>query len=313
MIELMLAMVIGLVLMLAMMSLFTQNRASALQNEQIARMQEDARFALNELARDLGMVNFYGGLIDSGLATPDGSLSLATDCGPAATPDWVYDFSSYLTQIDNATAATASAQFGCINGAELVPGTDIVGIKRTAGNTSAPLVNNSVYLKSNGVVGLLLQHPEDSPPAAPVPMPFAHWEYTPSIYYVRNYFEVAGDGIPTLCRKVLDTTGAVPTMQDDCLSPGIEDLQIEFGLDTDGDATADRYVNAPTNSQLPEVVSVKIYLLVRSVEGDQHYTNDKSYDFANKPAFTPNDNFYRRIYSTTVLLRNVKNIRSLGV
>lgn len=313
MIELMLAMLIGLVLMLAMVSLFTQNRASFKQNERIARMQEDARFALNEMSRDLTMTNFFGEMIDTSLAVQDGSLAVTTDCGPAATPSWIYEVGSYLTQVDNATGATAAAQFGCVNAGEVVAGSDLIGVKRTAGNTTATLANNTVYLKSNGVVGLLLKHPENSPPAAPVPAPFDHWEYTPTIYYVRNFFQVAADQIPTLCRKFLDTTGAVPTVTDDCLAPGIEDMQIEFGLDTDANGTADRYVNAPTAAQLGQVMSVKIYLLARSIEADQHYTNDKTFQLSNKPAYKPDDNFYRRVYSTTVLLRNIKNLRNLGV
>ncbi len=312
MIELMIAMLVGLVLMLAMVSLFTQNRASFKQNERIARMQEDARFALNEMARDLAMTSFFGELIDAGLATQDGSLALGTDCGPAGTPDWIYDFSSYLAQVDNATGATASAQFSCVNAGEVAAGSDLVGIKRTAGSTTVPLANNSIYLKSNGVVGLLLKHPEDSPPAAPIPAPFDHWEYTPAIYYVRNYFQTPGDQVPTLCRKQLDTTGAVPTVADECLAPGIEDMQIEFGIDTSGNGSADRYVTSPTAAQIGQVLSVKVYLLARSIEPDQHYTNEKTFQISNKPAYKPTDNFYRRVYSTTVLLRNVKNLRDLG-
>lgn len=312
MIELMIAMVIGLVLMLAMVSLFTQNRASYKQNERIARMQEDARFALNEMARDLAMTNYFGRLIDTGTTVQDGSLAISTDCGPAGTPNWIYEIGSYLTQVDNATGATASGQFSCVSAGEVVAGSDIVGIKRTAGSTTTPLTNNNVYLKSNGVVGLLLKHPENSPPAAPVPAPFDHWEYTPTIYYVRNFFQDASDGIPTLCRKLLDTTGVIPTVTDDCLAPGIEDMQIEFGLDTDANGTADQYVNSPTAAQLGQVLSVKVYLLARSVEADQNYTNDKSFQIGNKPAYQPNDNFYRRVYSTTVLLRNIKNLRNLG-
>ncbi|NNF52107.1 MAG: hypothetical protein HKN59_06685 [Gammaproteobacteria bacterium] len=313
MIELMIAMLIGLVLMLAMVSLFTQNRASFKQNERIARMQEDARFALNEMARDLAMTSFFGEIIDTGLAAQDTSLALATDCGPAGTPGWIYEMSSYLAQVDNATGVTASTQFSCVSGAEVVVGSDLVGIKRTAGSTTLPLTNNTVYLKSNGIVGLLLKHPEDSPPAAPVPAPFDHWEYTPTIYYVRNFFQVAGDQIPTLCRKLLDTSGAIPTVRDDCLAPGIEDMQIEFGLDTDANGSADQYVNSPTAAQLSQVMSVKVYLLARSIEADQHYINDKTFQISNKPAFKPNDNFYRRVYSTTVMLRNIKNFRNLGV
>ena len=79
-VELMIAALISLLLGGALLSLYGQNKNSFNQNSSIARMQDDARFAMNELIRDVGMAGFFADLLVPNLVTPDNSLSLATDC-----------------------------------------------------------------------------------------------------------------------------------------------------------------------------------------------------------------------------------------
>ena len=59
-IELMIAMVIGLVLMTGLISVFLANNQSARLNQAIGNIQEDARFALETIARDIRMAGFQG-------------------------------------------------------------------------------------------------------------------------------------------------------------------------------------------------------------------------------------------------------------
>ena len=102
-------------------------------------------------------------------------------------------------------------------------------------------------------------------------------------------------------------------MTTECLARGVENMQIEFGIDTDNDGSANVYLAAPLANQMSQVVSAKIYLLVRSEESDLSYLNDKVYTLSNAPAYTPNDNFYRRTFSTTVGVRNLRNLNRLGL
>ena len=313
-IELMIAMTIGLVMMAGAISLFIQGKRSYLENERITRMQDDSRFALGELTRDLANAGFWGELPAAESITPDASLTLAVDCGPPGVP-WVYDFSNALTAVDNATGANAAAQFGCIDAAVVQPGADVIGVKRTTGNFFVPpLDNGAVYVKSNGVVGLLFKQPADTPPAVNVPAPSSDWLYSPSVWYVRNHASDAdrADGIPTLCRKMLDTTG-VPSMVEECIARGVEDLQIEFGIDTNGDAAADQYLADPTAVELGRVVAIRVFLLARSVEPQVGYHNSKSYQLGNRPVITPDDNFYRRVYTATITTRNLRNQARFGL
>ena len=317
-IELMVAMLLGLLLGGAIVTVFVQNRHGFDRDESIVRMQDDARQTVRELTNDLSMAGFLADLILPGAVTEDGSLAVATDCGPAGVPNWIFhtvtpgtNDSQALTGVDNATGATANAAFSCIAAAEIVPGTDVIAVKRVAGaRLVGAAVANTVYLRTNGTLGLLYQEPADAPPAITVPAPFSEWEYRPSIYYVRNFATTAGDGIPTLCRKVLQY-GGVTTMVTECVAQGIENLQVEYGLDPDGDGEPNVFLASPTFAQMQTAVAARVYVLARSADRDIQYTNQKTYQLSNAPVYTPADNFYRRVFSVTVGLRNLANLRRL--
>lgn len=318
-VELMIAMVLGLLLGGVIITIFVQNRHGFDRDESVVRMQDDARQAVRELVNDLSMAGFLADLVLPSLVTEDDSLAVATDCGPAGGgANWIYqavtpgtDVSHAVTIADNAVNANAS--FSCIPAGEFMPGTDVIAIKRAAGArlVGAP-VANTVYLRTNGTLALLYREPENTPPAVTIDPPFTEWEYRPSVYYIRNYANVPGDGIPTLCRRVLQYGGGVPTMVPECLAQGIENLQVEFGLDTDDDAEPNVFVAAPTLAELQTAVAARIYVLARSTNEDKQYRNEKTYQLSNAPAYTPSDNFYRRVYSVTVGLHNLASLRKLG-
>jgi type IV pilus assembly protein PilW len=204
----------------------------------------------------------------------------------------------------------AAASFPCINGGDLVAGSDVIAIKRVAGAPSAATLAGRVYIRENGTRGVVFQNPGNITP--PLAAPNRDWEFTPRIYFIRNYADAPGDGIPTLCRKVL-APGAPPTFRDECIAQGIEGVQLEFGIDTDGNGSVNAYVSSPAAAQLQQLAAVRIYVLARSVRGDPSYVNPKTYQMSNEPAFVPNDNFYRRVFASTILVRNVNNLRQLGI
>jgi hypothetical protein len=313
----MISMTLGLGMAAAFVTIFVNNRHSFNQDETILAMQDDARHAIRELTNDMAMAGLWADLVVPSSVTLDTSLDIGTDCGPAATPNWTYRAmvpgtgrAESLTIVDNVTVATANASYSCLGG-EVLPGTDVIAIKRVAGaRTAGALTADTVYLRTNGTIGLLFKEPADAPPAINVPAPFTSWEYRPSIYYIRNFAVTAGDGIPTLCRKVLDFS-APPSMVTECLAQGVENLQVEWGIDDDGDGNPNAYIADPDDDELRSVVSAKIFLLVRSADDDIRYTNEKVFSLSNAPDFQPNDNFYRRAFSIVVGLRNLKALRIL--
>lgn len=316
-VELMISMTLALMLSIAVITVFTTNSRSFKQDANILRMQDDARHALREIAFELSMAGHYADLLIPGSVTLDDSLTLSTDCGPVGIDDWMYQtvapgtglFLSVVA-VDNASAGDAAANFSCISTGEFQDGSDIVSIKRVAGVRAGAPSNGHVYLRSNGTVGLLFQQPMTAAPAIVIPLPRADWEYRPSIFFIRNYAEVAGDEIPTLCKKVL--TGATPEMATECLATGIENLQVEYGIDTTEDGNANVYLPNPTIGQMQSVVSARIFILARTLENDIRYDNDKTYSLSNAAPFAPGDGFHRRVFSTTVTIQNIRSLNAMG-
>jgi type IV pilus assembly protein PilW len=316
-IELMIAMVLALVLTAAVITVFANNRHAFSQDENVQRMQDDARHALRELTFDISMAGHYGDLLVPSSITPDGGLTLTSDCGPVGAPEWMYQAveagtgnSLSITGLDNATSAEAAANFSCIAGGEFRAGTDVVSIKRVAGARAGALTSGRVYLRTNGTVGLLFKEPTGAPAIA-VPVPRADWEYRPSVYYIRNFAYQAGDGIPTLCKKVL--RGNSPGMTDECLAAGIEDMQVEYGIDINGDGFANVYMPSPTLDELQSIVSARVSLLARTTEIDTRYENNKTYSLSNAADYTPDDSFHRRVVSTTVAIQNIRSLNAMGL
>ena len=316
-VELMIAMTLALVLSAAVITVFANNRHAYNQGENVQRMQDDARHALREITFDLSMAGHYGDLLIPASVTPDGALTLSTDCGPVAAPEWMYqtmqpgtDQFLSVVALDNATPATAAANFSCITGGEFLTGTDVVSIKRVAGNRATTLNNGQVYLRTNGTVGLLYKEPLVGAPTIPVSAPNSAWEYRPSIYFIRNYANNPGDGIPTLCKKVL--RGVNPGMTTECLATGIEDLQVEYGIDTTADGFANVYMPNPTLANMQSVVSARVSLLARTIDIDTRFANDKTFTLSNAPAYSPTDSFHRRVVSTTVSIQNIRSLNAMG-
>jgi hypothetical protein len=213
-VELMVALLLSMTLGVAVVSVFTNNSHSFNQDENISRMQDDARFALREIAFEISMAGHYGELHVPAIVTPDANLSIGVDCGPAGELNWMYRTveagsgeTHSITAIDNATNAQAVGAHSCFTAGEVLEGTDIVSIKRVAGAESGALRAGGIYLRTNGTVGLLFRAPFPGAPSIAVAVPRADWEYRPSIYYIRQFANTPGDGIPTLCRKVLRGVG----------------------------------------------------------------------------------------------------------
>lgn len=316
--EMMIGLLLSSMIMVGMISLFVQSQRSFRQDDIIARMQEDARFALTELQRDLAQAGFWADLLDPNSIQNDASVAGA-----------LFVYATPIVVADNvAGSVTLLGQ----STPDIVPGTDAFVIAKLAGNPTsiaevdddttdptkesiveaqALLEDEGIYLQTNGVIGRMYRGADAPVAPSSVPVVYRFWRYDPVVYWVRSWAVTAGDGIPTLCRKVLtEVSGSVDT---ECLSQGIADLQIEFGIDTDGDDYADRYVSDPTAAQMLLVTTARIFILARATTADPNYVNDKTYTYSNSgiaPA-APGDGFYRRVYATTIMVRNNAHLLTL--
>jgi hypothetical protein len=133
------------------------------------------------------------------------------------------------------------------------------------------------------------------------------------------------DGLPALRRKSLV---AGPDFIDEEIMRGVEDMQVQFGIDigddrngdgapddmgADGladwvDGNATRYVD-PEDPILSsaQVVSVRIWFRIRAEQPEVGYRNNNQYVYGSTD-FTADDNFRRVVVSRTIQLRNARSL-----
>ena len=88
------------------------------------------------------------------------------------------------------------------------------------------------------------------------------------------------------------------------LIPGVEAMQIQYGIDTDNDLTINQYVDASAVTNWSQVISVSLALLIRSADPTSQTLDTRTYTLLTTtlPAF--NDRYQRALFTTTVTLRN---------
>lgn len=308
-IELMVSLGIGLFLVTGTVSVFIQNNRSAVQDEEISRVLENGRYLMRFMSRELAMAGFWGKFLDVETTTTHASVSIGQDCGNAVDP-WAMDLDA-IQFLNNASAATVAANFECIPSSDVVVGTDVLAVKRVADTNTADadIVNNTVYLRTNSdAASMFIGGGADTPPV--LTGIETNWTYMPQIYYIRDYAVTPSDGIPTLCRIQLDNNSPANLISE-VLVDGVENLQIEFGIDEDDDFIANYYTATPTAAEIFDAVSARVYVLAVSVNEIPDYTNDKTYTLGSTTVNAANDGFYRRVFNTTVVLRNPTNLIGL--
>ena len=121
--------------------------------------------------------------------------------------------------------------------------------------------------------------------------------------------------MPTLQR--LDVTPGATAITP--IVDGIENLQFDFGVDTDAPAAAgygapDTFIStanaaAPTLAQWPGVMSAKVYVIARNVDRTGGYTDTKTYAIGPASSVTPGGAFKRHAYTEMVRLNNAAGRR----
>ena len=174
-------------------------------------------------------------------------------------------------------------------------------------------------------------------------------KFISTIFYVRSWARVAGDGIPTLMRSRFDLSGGTLAHQAaEPLIEGIEGFRVEFGIDnisddgtnvitnTDptklysaaikwndlaltspgnrGDGSPDSFVRCTsalpcTADQLANVVALKVYLLARAESESVGHLDNKTYTLGPTTLGPFNDRFKRHVFSSTFRLTNPSSRR----
>jgi type IV pilus assembly protein PilW len=323
-IELMVAMTISIILLAGAVVVFSKARDTFSTMDTTARLQETARYAMSVIENDVRMSGYLGLMSRPELITnladpltdPDGAAVALAGCDT----NWASDLANYVTGWDQTEGAfglnsscapyktswrdttdglivrRASAERIPQSSADLAPfkGRVLIVTSRSAGQIfvgdEAGQIPSS-YAQSD---------PVDAPPLADTRPLLVN------AYYVSDASS-EGDNYPSLRRKRLV---AGPAVQDEEIVPGVEDLQVQYGVDTNGDRNADRYVNADGLAGNDVVVAVRIWIRVRARERDVAWNDTATYSYANQADSAPADERqYRRVViSKTLQLRNARAI-----
>jgi type IV pilus assembly protein PilW len=368
-VELMVAMAIGLVLTAIMTSVFLSSRGATRRQGQLTEIQQSVRVAFEYLTFDARAAGHRGCQTGrtSGFVNTLNANALATSYGQGVegyeyplTGDAFTMSSNYPTNAAATEWAVNMANpagintipyadiVGSASGAGLTPGSDVLVIRtavgapiRLAANTGSPVVS-SLTIENNGaggtcpdgvakvsglcanshalvasctesrvfsvasIAGTVLTPSTNLSVPPTGPFTAATAEVFPMhtiVYYVAR----SSTGTTTsLYRRVFD--GTVAGGQADELIEGVENLQVRYGVDTTtptADGIVDAYQPANAVGDWSRVVAVRMGLLVRSTQrADTAVPASGRVDNVVVTYPTAGDRFDRRVFTTTVAIRN---------
>ena len=318
-VELMVALAIGSFLIIGAIQIYNQSRQAFVVNESIARVQETAQFAMDTIEADLRMASNWGrnsrGLAVEGRsmvgdANPTGLTVPTPTCGD----DWAFDLARPIDGSDNAYNLICPADGG------FQVNSDVVTIRRASVQPVLPEVGR-LQVQSTRIQGELFE--VGAVPAAFLPVTVHPVTGAPSSathnlmvnsYYVSPTSTLI-PGVPTLRRKTLTVRNGAPFIEDQEVAPGVENIQLQLGIDVDEDNTVDRYVNPGDDVYNPaaagyipgaRVMTARIWLLVRGVSTEFGLQDARNYQPGNANVGQKSDSFRRLQVSKTILLRNAR-------
>lgn len=327
--ELMIAATIGLVILAGMSTLFVNNSRTQAEIEKANRQVENGRFALQTLSSDLHNAGFLGEFDPTILTQP---AAVPDPC--AVTVAALKDALPLAVQgIDDAAADALS----CLP--DLLAGTDVIVVRRTdtcvvgttgcvAASAGGPYFQASLcdlgtelgsgdsanFYALDITTSSLDRRQRNCTTTAVVRRYLTH------VYYIAAN-DNDGDGIPTLKRAELGVSGGALQMAVVPLVNGIQNLQVEYGLDTDEDGVADQFSANPETSggcaaaacavtNWRQAVSLKLNLLARNLEQTTGYTDTTSYtlgldaDGESVVVAAPRDAYKRHVFQSLVAMPN---------
>jgi type IV pilus assembly protein PilW len=319
-VELLVAMVVGLIIVSGAFSLHSGTRKTQAANEMQMDMVSDARFAIEMISYDLRHAGIYGGTNKDGLIECRSTDAACTGTVPAVvTGDcvvatgWAYNLSRpvFATNNGNPNAGTSiPASEGYL------ANTDVLDIRYADSNyidsitgLEKTLTGGQAYVRSNFASGRVFTG--TTPPKIGAYDGDANITHNYILhafsYYVSDHTDSPGDGIPSLRRAAL-VNG--PQIQQQTLISGVADLQVQFGEDVTGDQAIDLYVDPNMVTDWTAVYAAKIWLLMRTDKKQIGVDTKKSFSIAGAPAadFGGKDDYRYFLVTSVVDLRNLRQI-----
>lgn len=316
--ELMIALVLGLLLVLAALSVLVSSLTQVSNTQSFSEILDNGRVAIAMLGKDVAHAGFMGELsgqnlvLDANLTLEAGAVS--SECSGGGVNNATFPeagVNATFRMLWGQTLASASAM-GCIDNGR--SGSDLVQLKRLVGqnDVSNAIVSNSrIYAVANtnsavifnGSTGLVAAEPNNA----------QYYEYQHRVYYVADVSRYGESDFPVLMRETLSVASGSATMVKEEIAEGVEDLHFLYGVDDDGDGAVDRYATPAQvtddewdNVDFARILSVQIAMLMRAVEADPAYGRygDATYSYGSRSVTAGADGLRRKVLTSIIAVRN---------
>lgn len=320
-IEIMIALLIGLFLLGGLIQMFITSKQTYKVQDAMSRLQENGRFAMDFLVRDIREAGSWGcfsdtvvinSLLNTGTGTFDKEkikVAIEGEENKSTNPD-------VLPDTDTLTLRTSTILLDA-NGADVSVIKDTPSALEVSGNSG--IDKDDIVLVADcsahdlfQVTAISSSNSSDSITYAAVPKnnqtPGNSSNKLSKAYgpdaklykanFVSYQIRKGNSGQPALFK--INGMGNGSDTQE--LIEGVENMQILYGEDFGGSNFPQRYTTADNSVDMTKVVSIKISLLVRSLE-DNLTGVPISYTF-NGVTITPTDTRIRRVFSSVISVRN---------
>lgn len=328
-VELLVALTIGLLLIGAAVAAYVRSRALFEASEIVARLEDTARYALTVIEPDVELAGYYGGtnnpanlsMVEHGasqsfIATAYGmrqNASPIAEIGAAAQAcgrNFAIDVLEPAQGANNRFLLGPGATGGC---APYAPGAqagaDVLTLRRASVDTDSAFAGR-IQILSSRLTSLSRQllffdgH-------VPLPIDVDHeiHDLVVRAYYVAQN-SVDHPRYPALRVKSLTSVSGHPAFTDAEVIPGVEDLQIEFGVDNGAHTGQVSHYVSPESPGLEteQIVAVRVWVRVRAEHPEPGLVDTHEYRYADV-SFVPTgaDRAIRRVLlSRTIALRNAR-------
>jgi type IV pilus assembly protein PilW len=295
-IELMVALTLGLMIVAAMLANLDASSASARTNARQAEYQTNGRYAADFLRREIQHAGFAGV-----------SWTNLTELGATATTDYGCGAGFAANIAQPIWGANDSNPFSgsCIPTANYARG-DILVLRR-AGLDSIPTDDDAVGDQALFSAPNTCRAPSTWGPTRPANLqtPVADYLLETDVYYISPWTSSSTESpqIPALYRMTL---GTGPAMSAQLIASGIENMQVQYGAQHGGGM---RYYDA---SAVPatlwtNVVAVRLWLLARSTTLEPGNVSTAAYTMGDQTypdrSATPSDGYQRQVFPLVVQIR----------
>jgi type IV pilus assembly protein PilW len=306
-VELMVALAIGLLLLTGALGVYGSSRQTLRTNERLSQLQDSARFILDLMEPDVRSAGFWGltNRTDfvAGRAGPGDPLAIAVanDC----EVNWAINLDR---PIDGSNAVNPYP-ITCLFAPDAhLPGTDVLIVRHAADTPTPPgaLEPGRIYIRADQSHAQVYTGTTPPPGFGPEAQDF---ELETHAYFVSEASDFAG-AVPSLRRLALADGGAAPEIAQTEVLSGVEDMQVQLGLDTDADGSVNMYVNPVAALDASQVLSVRVWLRLRAETTELGFVDEARYlyadqDFTPTETPSPEDDALRRLLVTkTIGLRN---------